>query len=43
MLIREYSDADWPAIWSVFKEVVAARDTYVYDPAWPSEEARNVG
>ena len=42
MLIRAYTDADWPFIWPFFQEVVAARDTYVYDPEWSSEEARNV-
>lgn len=42
MLIRNYTDADWPAVWAIFKEVVGARDTYVYDPEWSSDEARNV-
>ena len=42
MLIREYTDSDWPAIWPIFHEIVAARDTYVYDPEWSSEEARKV-
>ena len=42
MLIREYIDSDWDTIWPIFREVVAARDTYVYDPAWSSDEARNV-
>jgi GNAT superfamily N-acetyltransferase len=42
MLIREYTDADWPALWPIFQEVVAARDTYVYDPQWSSDEARKV-
>lgn len=42
MLIREYIDSDWDAIWPIFREVVAARDTYVYDPAWSSDEARKV-
>ena len=42
MIIREYSDTDWPSIWPIFQEVVGARDTYVYDPEWSSEEARNV-
>ena len=42
MLIREFSDADWPSIWPIFREVVAARDTYAYDPQWSSEEARKV-
>lgn len=40
--IREYTDADWSSIWPIFREVVAARDTYVYDPEWTSDEARNV-
>lgn len=42
MLIREYTETDWPAVWSIFREVVAARDTYAYDPEWSSDEARNV-
>ena len=42
MLIREYIDSDWEAIWPIFRDVVAALDTYVYDPAWSSDEARNV-
>lgn len=42
MLIREYKDTDWPSIWPIFRDVVAAKDTYVYDPEWTSDEARNV-
>ena len=42
MLIREYVDADWPSVWPIFREVVAAGDTYAYDPAWSSEQARAV-
>ena len=42
MLIREYTDDDWPAVWAIFQEVVGARDTYVYDPEWSSDEARAV-
>lgn len=42
MLIREYTDDDWPAVWAIFREVVGARDTYVYDPEWSSDEARAV-
>ncbi|HEX5873229.1 MAG TPA: GNAT family N-acetyltransferase [Pyrinomonadaceae bacterium] len=42
VVIREYKEADWPVVWSIFREVVAARDTYVYDPEWSSDEARNV-
>ncbi|HEU4509007.1 MAG TPA: GNAT family N-acetyltransferase [Pyrinomonadaceae bacterium] len=40
--IREYIETDWPGVWSIFRDVVAARDTYVYDPEWSSDEARNV-
>jgi GNAT superfamily N-acetyltransferase len=42
VLIREYVDADWPSVWPIFREVVAAGDTYAYDPAWSSDEARVV-
>ena len=42
MQIREYVDADWPAIWPIFREVVAAGDTFAYDPGWSSEQAREV-
>lgn len=42
MLIREYMDTDWAAVWPIFQQVVAARDTYVYDPEWSSDEARKV-
>ena len=42
VLIREYTDTDWPSIWPIFQEVVAARDTYAYDPEWSAEEARDV-
>ncbi len=40
--IREYVDADWPSVWPIFGEIVAAGDTFPYDPAWSSEEARDV-
>jgi L-amino acid N-acyltransferase YncA len=42
MRIREYVDGDWPAIWPIFQEVVSAGDTYTYDPAWSSEQAKAV-
>ena len=42
MLIREYTEADWPDVWSIFQEVVIAGETYAYDPDWSSEQARNV-
>jgi L-amino acid N-acyltransferase YncA len=42
MLIRHYTDNDWPEVWTIFQEVVGARDTFVYDPEWSSDEARQV-
>ena len=42
MLIREYTEADWLSVWAIFREVVSAGDTYAYDPAWTSEQAREV-
>ena len=32
MEIREVEPADWEAIWPFFREIVAAGDTYAYDP-----------
>lgn len=40
--IRQFTEADWEFVWPIFRAVVAARDTYVYDPAWTSDEARSV-
>ena len=37
--IREASKHDWDAVWEIFRAVVAAGDTYVFDPEIPREEA----
>ena len=42
MQIRDYIDSDWPSVWPIFREVVTAGDTYAYDLAWSSEQARAV-
>lgn len=42
MEIRDYVETDWEAIWPVFRAIVQARDTYVYDPDWTSGQAREV-
>jgi L-amino acid N-acyltransferase YncA len=34
--------ADWPAIYPFFRQIVDAGETYAYDPAWTSDEARAV-
>jgi L-amino acid N-acyltransferase YncA len=38
--IREITDADWPAVWPIVREVVAAGETYAYPTDLTSEEAR---
>ena len=42
MLIREYTEADWPSVWPIFRQVVTAGETFAYDPGWSSEQARDV-
>ena len=42
MQIREYRDTDWPSVWPIFQEVVAAGETYAYNPEWSPERARDV-
>ena len=38
--IREATPDDWPEIWPIFSEVVRAGETYAFDPAMTSDEAR---
>jgi GNAT superfamily N-acetyltransferase len=40
VLIRGATAADWPAIWPFFREIVAAGDTFSYDPDMSHDEAR---
>jgi GNAT superfamily N-acetyltransferase len=42
VLIREYTEADWPSLWPIFRQVVTADETFAYDPGWSSEQARDV-
>lgn len=37
---RQASEEDWPLIWPIFQQVVAAGDTYAYDPATGYEQGR---
>ena len=39
---RPATEADWPAIWPVFQQVVTAADTYPYDPATDFAEGRRI-
>ena len=32
MRIREYTDGDWPSVWTIFREVATAGDTYRTTP-----------
>ena len=38
--IRDATPDDWPEIWPIFSEVVRAGETYAFDPAMTSDEAR---
>jgi GNAT superfamily N-acetyltransferase len=40
--IRAYRESDWPAVWAIIQRVVAAGETYAYDPAWTEEQTRGV-
>ncbi|MGC4804760.1 GNAT family N-acetyltransferase [Micromonospora sp. DT233] len=39
MLIREFTEGDWPRVWEIVAEVVRAGDTFAYDPAMTAEQA----
>ncbi|RSD16589.1 GNAT family N-acetyltransferase [Amycolatopsis eburnea] len=41
-MIRPATAADWPSIWPIVEDVVTARETFAYDPALTSEEARRM-
>jgi L-amino acid N-acyltransferase YncA len=38
--IRRYADSDWPGTWEVWREVVAAGESYDNDPGSTEAEAR---
>lgn len=40
--IREAAESDWLAIWPFFHRIVAAGETYCYDPALDSESGRRL-
>jgi L-amino acid N-acyltransferase YncA len=40
MLIREATAADWPQIWPFWHRIVAAGETYAWDPGTPEDVAR---
>lgn len=38
--LRRAVDGDWDAVWPIWHDIVSTGDTYAYDPADPSERAR---
>ncbi len=42
MIIREATEQDFDAIWPIFHEIVAAGETYAYDPNTNREEALKI-
>jgi L-amino acid N-acyltransferase YncA len=42
VLIRTATPADWPAIWPFFRTIVAAGESYAYDPDITEERAREI-
>ena len=38
-IIRSATESDWDAIWNIFHEVVAAGDTYAFDPQMSRKDA----
>ncbi len=38
--VRPATPADWPALWAIFRTVVAAGDSYAFAPDTPEDEAR---
>lgn len=40
MLIREATEADWPEIWPVLREVLAAGETFCWDADTTEQQAR---
>ena len=42
MEIRDFTDADWHQVWPIVRDVVQARDTYTYDPAMTSLQAKAI-
>jgi L-amino acid N-acyltransferase YncA len=42
MLIRDATNDDWPGIWSIFRPIAAAGETYCLPTEIPEEEARTI-
>ncbi|MEV0428093.1 GNAT family N-acetyltransferase [Micromonospora sp. NPDC050495] len=42
MRMRAFTEADWAQVGPIVEAVVAAGDTFPYDPAWPAEVLHDV-
>jgi GNAT superfamily N-acetyltransferase len=42
LLFRVATESDWPLIWPFWRQIVAAGDTYCYDPAMDYEAGRRL-
>jgi GNAT superfamily N-acetyltransferase len=42
VLIRQFTESDWPQVWEIVRSVVRAADTFPYDPAMTEQEARAI-
>lgn len=42
MRIRQAEAGDWPSIWPFFRQIVAAQETYAYDPAMDEATAERM-
>jgi L-amino acid N-acyltransferase YncA len=40
VLIREFTETDWPSVWPIVHGVVRAAETYTYDPGMSVAEGR---
>ena len=42
LTIRPFAEADWPAVWNLFRRVAAAGDVFAYDETTPEAVARKL-
>ena len=40
--ISPATDADWPGIWAIFRDVISHGDTYTYAPDFSEQEAKDI-
>jgi GNAT superfamily N-acetyltransferase len=42
MQIRGFTEADWPQVWSIMRDVVQAGETFAYDPSMTAAQAHDI-